>query len=52
MTISYIVQLANTDTVELVAYTAAGVQIQLLAVPAAPPIPAIPSIITDVQRVA
>ena len=51
-TVSLIQQLAPTDTVELVAYTATGTQMRLSAIPAAPPVPAIPSIITDVQRIA
>lgn len=52
LTVSFIVSLSSTDVVELVAFTPAGVQCQLLAVPAAPPVPAILSIITDVQRIA
>lgn len=52
MTVSYIVSLVPTDTVQLVAYTSGGVQVVILAVPANPPRPAVPSIITDVQRIA
>jgi hypothetical protein len=51
-TVSFIVSLTTTDVVELVGFTAAGVNDQFLAIPAAPPVPAIPSIITDVQRIA
>jgi hypothetical protein len=51
-TVSLIVSLTTTDVVEVIAYTAVGVNDRLLAVPAAPPVPAIPSIITDVQRIA
>jgi len=52
ITVSYIIPLSSTDIIELVAYTASGVGVVLLAVPANPPVPAIPSIITDIQRVA
>jgi hypothetical protein len=51
-TISFIVSLATTDVVEIVGFTVAGVNDQFLAIPAAAPVPAIPSIITDVQRIA
>ena len=59
LTISYLETLTTTDVVELIAWTAAGVNDRLLAVPAAPQpgpppftVPAVPSIICDVQRIA
>ena len=52
LTCEYIESLNAGDVVEFVAYTATGVNDQILAVPAAPPVPGIPSIITNIIRIA
>jgi hypothetical protein len=52
LTCEYIQSLTAGDVVEFVAYTATGVNLQILALPAAPPVPAIPSIISNLIRIA
>jgi hypothetical protein len=52
LTCEYIESLTAGDVVEFVAYTSVGVSCEILAVPAAPPVPAIPSIITNIIRIA
>ena len=52
MTVEWFLPMGPGDTVEVVALAPASSTLQLLAVPAAPPVPVIPSIITTVLRIA
>jgi hypothetical protein len=49
--IEYFIPMNSNDVVSCVGYTA-GSNVRVLAVPANPPVPAIPSIITNIQKIA
>lgn len=51
LTCEYIYSLTAGDVVEFIAYTT-GTNVSILAVPSSPPVPAIPSIISNIYRIA
>lgn len=52
MTVEWFLQLGAGDYVEVVLYSPSSSFFRALAIPTAPPVPAIPSIITTIQRIA